>query len=61
MEQQLLNLYNELGIVDYTISIFLYAIALYIIHNIIMNLIQFIFEKAMYYRDKRKELKKNGS
>ena len=61
MEQQLLNLYNELGIIDYTISIFLFAIFLHILHNIIMNLIQFIYEKAMFYHDKRKELKENGS
>lgn len=61
MEEQLLELVNKNGIVDYTFVIIFGSLIFFSIYNIFLNLGSFIYQKAMYYYDKRKELKKNGS
>ena len=57
MEQQLLELFNKHGIVDYTFICIFIGVILQIIHDLICQLSAFLYEKAMYYRDKRKEMK----
>lgn len=61
MEQFLLNLFNQHGILEYSFIISLITILYTKILDIIYNFGSFLYEKGMYYRDKRKEFKKNGS
>lgn len=60
MEEQLLNLYNDLGIINYTFLIGLAAILLSTLYDLIIKGTEYLFQRSLYYYDKRKELKKNG-
>lgn len=55
MEQELLELLNEYGIVKYTFFIGFIGFILATIHDLLCQLSGYINEKARYYYDKRKE------
>lgn len=57
MTEILLNLYNQHGIITYTFSIFLLGMLYSYIFDILLSISDYLRERALYYLDKRKQLK----
>lgn len=61
MEKEMLNLFNQVGIEKYTFSVIILTCIGFMIYNLVLNLSEYIYQRSLYWFDKRKELKKNGS
>ena len=57
MKEILLNLYNQHGIITYTFSIFFFGMLYNSIFDVFLSISNYLRERALYYLDKRNQLK----